>query len=61
MGGLKPTLEIPKALQNLAKFNPIVKTVKKKKLAEFRTPTPKDVRKKGSKILKLRRFPIVLH
>jgi len=30
--------------------NSIVKTVK---IAEFRTPTPQDVRKKGSKILKL--------
>jgi len=42
--------EIPKALQNRAKLNPIVKTVK---IAEFRTPTPQDVWKKGSKILKL--------
>ena len=31
------------------------------KIAEFRTPTLKDVPKKGSKILKLRRFAIVLH
>jgi hypothetical protein len=31
------------------------------KIAEFRTPTPQDVRKKGSKILKLPRFVIVLH
>ena len=31
------------------------------KIAEFRTPTPQDVRKKGSKILKLPRFAIVLH
>ena len=30
-------------------------------IAEFRTPTPQDVRKKGSKILKLPRFVIVLH
>ena len=45
-----PPTEIPKALQNRAKFNPIVKTVKS---AEFRTPTHPDVRKKGSKILKL--------
>ena len=36
--------EIPKALQNRAKLNPIVKTVKK--IAEFRKPTPQDVRKK---------------
>ena len=42
-----------------AKLNPIVKTVHK--IAEFRTPTPQDVRKKGSKILKLPGFAIVLH
>ena len=30
------------------------------KIAEFRMPTPQDVRKKGSKILKLPRFTIVL-
>jgi len=31
------------------------------KIAEFRTPTHQDVRKKGSKILKRPRFAIVLH
>ena len=31
------------------------------KIAEFRTPTPQDVQKKGSKILKPPRFAIVLH
>jgi len=31
------------------------------KIAEFRTPTPQDVWKKGSKILKLPMFAIVLH
>jgi hypothetical protein len=31
------------------------------KIAEFRTPTPQDVREKGSKILKLPRFAIALH
>ena len=31
------------------------------KLAEFRKPTPQDVRIKGSKILKLPRFATVLH
>ena len=31
------------------------------KIAEFRTPTPQDVRKKGSKIPKPPRFAIVLH
>jgi len=50
--------KIVKALQNRAKLNPIVKTVK---VAEFRKPTPQDVRKKGSKILKLPRFATVLH
>ena len=30
-------------------------------MTEFRTPTPQDDRKKGSKILKLPRFAIVLH
>jgi len=45
-----PPPEIPKAIQNHAKLNPIVKTVK---IAEFRTPTPQSVRQKGSKILKL--------
>jgi len=38
-----PPPEIRKALQNRAKLNPIVKTVKN---PEFRTPTPQDVRKK---------------
>jgi len=48
-GGFKPP-EIPKALQNSAKLNPILKLLK---IAEFRTPTLQDIRKKGSKILKL--------
>jgi len=46
--GVQTPPEIPKALQNRDKLNPIVKTV-----AEFRKPTPQDVQKKGSKILKL--------
>ena len=50
MGNSKPP-EILKALKNRAKLNPIVKTVKKN--TEFRAPTPQDVWKKGSKILKL--------
>ena len=37
-------LEIPKALQNRAKLNPIAKTVKK--IAKFSTPTPQGVREK---------------
>ena len=45
-----PPPEIPKVFQNRTKFNPIVKTVKN---CWIRTPKPKDVRKKGSKILKL--------
>jgi hypothetical protein len=45
--------------KNRAKLNPIVKTVKK--IAEFMMPTHQDVRKKGSKILKVSRFTIVLH
>jgi len=45
-----PGPEIPKAVQNRAKLNPTVKAVK---IAEFRTQTPQDVRKKGSNILKL--------
>jgi len=49
-GATPPPKKITKAFQNRAKLNPIVKTVK---IAEFRTPTPQDVRKKGSKILKL--------
>ena len=31
------------------------------KIAEFRMPTLQDVRKKGSKILQVPRFAIVLH
>ena len=53
-----PPPEIPKALQNRAKLTPIVKTVKN---CWFSTPTPQDVQEKGSKILKLPRFAIVLH
>ena len=52
--------EIPKALQNSAKLNPTVKTVKKKILNLGRQHT-KTFGKKGSKILKLRGFAIVLH
>ena len=58
-GGVQNPPEIPKALQNRAKLKPIL--WKLLKIAEFRTPTPQDVRKKGSKILKLPRFAIVLH
>ena len=44
LGAQTPSPEIPKAFQIRAKLSPIVKTVKK--IAEFRTPTPQDVRKK---------------
>ena len=57
--GVQTPTEIPKVLQKKrAKRNPIVKTVKK--VAEFMMLSHQDVRKKGSKILKLRRFAIVL-
>ena len=58
LGCSNPPPEIPKALQNRAKLKPYCENLK---IAEFRTPTPQDVRKKGSKILKLPRFAIVLH
>jgi len=57
-GSNPPSPEIPKALQNRAKLNPIGKLLK---IAEFRMPTPQNVRKKSTKILKLPRFAIVLH
>jgi len=43
LGFWTPPPEIPKALQNRAKLKPIWKLLK---IAEFRTPTHKDVRKK---------------
>ena len=57
--GVQTPSEIPKALQNCAKTQPDL--WKLLKIAEFMTPTTKDVRKKGNKILKLPRFAIVLH
>ena len=48
--------EIPKALLNLAKLNPIVKTVKN---CYIMMPTPQDVRENGSKILKLPGYQLV--
>ena len=57
MGGSTPTPEIPKALQNRANLNPIVKTVKK--LLNLGSQHPKMFGKKGSKILKLRRFGLI--
>ena len=41
--GVQTLSEIPKALQNRAKLNPIWKLLK---IAEFRMPTPKDVQGK---------------
>ena len=57
--GVQTPSEIPKALQNRAKTQPDL--WKLLQIAEFETPTPQDVQKKGSKILKLPRFAIVLH
>ena len=48
--GFKPPLEIPKSLQNRAKLNPIVKTVKNCWIYEANTPRCLE---KSSKILKL--------
>ena len=45
----------PKLCQTQPDFRKLLKT------AEFRTPTPQDVLKKGSKILKLPRFAVVLY
>ena len=58
LGCSTPPPEILKALQNRANLNPMWKLLKN---AEFRKPTHQDVQKKGSKILKLPRFAIVLH
>jgi len=57
-GGSTPRPEIPKDLQNRAKLNPIVKTVKN---CWIQDANSQDVREKCSKILKLPRFAIVLH
>ena len=58
LGVQPPSPEILMALQNRAKTQPDL--WKLLKIAEFRTPAPQDVREKGSKILKLPRFAIVL-
>jgi len=47
LGGFNPPSEIPKALQNRAKNNPIVKAVK---IVEFRTQHPKMF---GRKVVKV--------
>ena len=58
LGVQTPSPEIPKAFQIRAKLSPIVKTVKK--LLNLGRQHPKMFGKKGSKILKLPRFAIVL-
>ena len=59
--GVQPPRNSEGPTKNRAKLKPDCENLKKKKNAEFRTPTHQDVRKKGSKILKLRRFAFVLH
>jgi len=49
-GGFNPPPEIPKALRNRAKFNPILKSVKNCRIYDANTPRCSE---KGSKILKL--------
>ena len=52
----------PRKFRRRSKIEPNTpKLWKLLKIAEFRTPTPQDVRKKGSKILKPPRFAVVLH
>jgi len=53
-----PAPEIPKPSKIVPNS---IRLWKLLKIAEFRAPTPQDVRKKGSKILELPRFAIVLH
>ena len=57
---VQPPPEIPKARQKIVPNSTRLWKLFKK-IAEFRMPTHQDVRKKGSKILKLRRFAFVLH
>jgi len=58
LGGFKhhPKFRMPSKI--VPNSTPLWKLLK---IAEFRMPTPQDVRKKGSKIVKLPRFAIVLH
>ena len=60
VSGVQTPPEIPKALQKIVPNSTRLWKLFKK-IAEFRKPTRQDVRKKGSKILKLRKFAIVLH
>ena len=58
-GGLKPP---PPKFRRPSKIVPnSTRLWKLLKIPEFRTPTPQDVRKKGTKILKLPEFAVVLH
>ena len=57
-GVFNPPPKFRRPSKIVPKLNPICENLK---IAEFRTPTPQDVRKKGSKILKLPRFATVLH
>ena len=57
-GGFKSLPEIPKALQNRPKLNPIVKNVKNFWIWDANNPRCLE---KGSKILKLPKFAIVLY
>ena len=62
VGGSTPPPEIPKFWQSRTGFQiawKIINVLISLKIAEFRTPAPQNVRKKGSKILKLPRFAIV--
>jgi len=59
LGGVQPPL--PKFRKSSKIVPNSIRLWKLLKIAGFRTPTPQDVRKKGSNILKLPRFAIVLH
>ena len=56
--GFKPTLKFWRPSKIVPNSTWLWKLLK---ICEFRTPTPQDFRKKGSKILKVPRFTIVLH
>ena len=61
-GGFKRPYPQPPKFRRPSKIVPnSIRLWKLLKIAEFKKPTPQDVRKKGSKILKLLRFAIVLH
>ena len=58
VGVLKPPPRNFEGLPKLCQTQPDLR--KLLKFAEFRMPTPQDIQKKGSKILKLPRFAIIL-